>query len=77
RFSQDKNVGSKWISPAQDEQEEDNKGKRVGSVSNSSSSAVLIKEDGFSDDGSRQFGDHQQPVLLVMCSLKKVLPPPW
>ncbi|GJY48983.1 elongation factor 2-like protein [Tanacetum coccineum] len=73
----DKNVGSKWISPAQDEQEEDNKGKRVGSVSNSSSSAVLIKEDGFSDDGSRQFGDHQQPVLLVMCSLKKVLPPPW
>ncbi|GJW39169.1 retrovirus-related pol polyprotein from transposon TNT 1-94 [Tanacetum coccineum] len=63
--------------PVQDEQEEDNKGKRVRSVSNSSSSAVLMKEDGFSDDGSRQFGDHQQQVLLVMCSLKKVLPPPW
>ncbi|GKA78615.1 floral homeotic protein APETALA 2-like protein [Tanacetum coccineum] len=46
-------------SPAEDEQEEDKKGKRVGSVSNSSSSAVVMEEDGFSDDGSRQFGDHQ------------------
>ncbi|GJW71981.1 floral homeotic protein APETALA 2-like protein [Tanacetum coccineum] len=46
-------------SPAEDEQEEDKKGKRVGSISNSSSSAVVMEEDGFSDDGSRQFGDHQ------------------
>ncbi|PWA52798.1 AP2-like ethylene-responsive transcription factor [Artemisia annua] len=36
---------------------EDKKGKRVGSVSNSSSSAVLVmQEDGVSDDGSRMFG---------------------
>ena len=43
--------------PAEDEKEEDKKGKRVGSVSNSSSSAVLVmEEDGVSDDGSKMFG---------------------
>lgn len=42
---------------AEDEKEEDKKGKRVGSVSNSSSSAVLVmEEDGVSDDGSKMFG---------------------